>query len=95
MRIPAAIKTIDSEAFAGCAAQIILLAQDIREIMDGAFTDSASLLQVICPQGTVTVAADALGTSANAVIVCPEGSALEAMCMNLHIPYAIGIDTGY
>lgn len=95
MRIPSAMKTICSEAFAGCAAQIILLPQGIQNIMDGAFTDSESLIQVICPQGTFTMAPGALGTSSNAVIVCPEGSPLETVCRNGHIPYVIGIDTGY
>ena len=88
MKLPAALKKIESDAFAGTAAGVIELPASVMKVESGAFADSTALYQLICP-ASFEAAPDLLRGSEQAVLVCPAGSPAEAFCRRMALPYVL------
>ncbi len=87
--LPAAVKTIDREAFLAAAAEEIVLPEGLERIGSRAFADSPALKRVNLPASLTSIAADAFEGSENVVLTCAEGSEGQRFAEAKGIPYVI------
>ena len=87
LNLPAGLRTIEDEAFAGVAAEKIVVPSGVTAIGSKAFADSPNLIELDLPQGITSFAPDALLRSGPVFIYGPSGSYLEV--------YADAVDNLY
>lgn len=78
LALPAALTSIEAEAFAGAAAQVILLPESCASVGARAFADADALRYVVLPNANAAIAADAFEGSDGVTLVADAGSAIEA-----------------
>lgn len=76
-KLPAALKTIDTEAFVGCIMTSVVVPEGCKSIGNRAFADSENLRRVQIPESVTSIADDAFEGSTNLRIVAPAGSYAE------------------
>ena len=81
--LPAGIREIGEEAFAGTAASHIVLPDGAKSIGSRAFADCENLTMIEIPESVVEIAADAFAGSENVCILCAPGSTA-AFCAELY-----------
>ena len=77
MTLPASIKVIEEEAFAGITAQQITIPYGASSIGTRAFANNLNLMVIVIPSSVTTIADDAFAGSPQVVIVCTPGSSAE------------------
>ncbi len=77
LTLPNNLKTIEEEAFAGVAAEKIVIPSGVTTIGSNAFTGCSNLIELVLPAGITSFAADALGTSGPVFVYGQAGSYLE------------------
>lgn len=77
LRLPAALKVIDEEAFEGISADSVIIPNGVTTIASRAFANSHVSLAVI-PASVTSIANDAFAGVSNLTIQCESGSAAEA-----------------
>ena len=90
VRLPAAVKTIDAEAFAGDSAiESVIVPDGAERIGARAFADNDHLQTIEIPDSVVDIADDAFAGSNLASIVCsPDGTAAQyAIDHDIHASY--------
>ena len=73
--LPANTREIREGAFAGVAAEHVILPEGTQTIGSGAFSESGTLLFVHLPDSLTALAADAFAGSENVTLLCNAGSA--------------------
>ena len=84
--VPAMIKTIESEAFYGVAAQQITVPSGATSIGDGAFGGSDSLLLVVLPASVTTIEGNPF-TGSDVAVICPDNCSIATWCDDHSIPH--------
>jgi hypothetical protein len=79
LTLPAVMRTIEDEAFAGIAAEQVTIPEGARSIGSRAFADCDSLLLVVIPASVTSIADDAFENS-DVAVICPEGSYAASWC---------------
>lgn len=88
--LPAALQSIDNEAFLGTnAVQAFVLPSGINDIGDYAFADCSGLKLVIIPASTLSISDTAFDNCPGVTIVCRSGSAAAYFAEQHNIPYLI------
>ena len=90
VRLPAAVKTIDEEAFAGDSAiESVIVPDGAERIGARAFADNEHLQTIEIPDSVTKIADDAFAGSNLASIVCsPDGTAAQyAIDHDIHASY--------
>ena len=87
LNLPSGLKVIGEEAFAGVAAERIVVPAGVTTIASGAFADCPNLIELVLPSGITAFAADALGTSGPVFVYGAAGGPQEA--------YAAAVDNLY
>ena len=64
------LKTIEEEAFMGCAFQYVVLGEQVEAIGAGAFRDCAELRRITIPDSVTEIAEDAFEGCVNLTIEC-------------------------
>ena len=83
LTLPSALSTVEDEAFEGSSAvEAIHLGSQVGTVGSRAFANMPSLLQVEFTSDEVTIAQDAFAQS-SPLIICPEGSDMEAYAQAL------------
>ena len=77
LSLPAGLKEIEEEAFAGIAAEKIIVQQGVTRIRNRAFADCPNLKELELPEG-ITFEGKPLDGSGPVFVYGPEGSWLEA-----------------
>ena len=72
--LPAALTSIQDEAFASARFRAVKLPDGLKKIGPGAFRNCARLEQIEIPASVVSIADDAFEGTGGFVIYCPEGS---------------------
>lgn len=72
--LPASTTEIRDGAFAGTAAEQVVIPEGALTISSGAFSDSDALLYINLPDSLTSIAADAFDSSENVMLVCNAGS---------------------
>ena len=78
LTLPAGLRVISEEAFAGVAAEKIIVPAGVTEIGSRAFADCPNLIELELPEGITSFAADALDGSGTIFLYGEPGSDLEA-----------------
>ena len=77
LTLPAALTTIQSEAFCGTAANAVVIPSGVKCIESRAFADSAKLMYVNIPESVTSIASDAFAGSEHVTVICLEGGNVE------------------
>ena len=88
LKLPAAIKVIDAEAFMGMQADRVILPDGATTIGARAFANCDSLLRIDIPATVTSIAADAFNGCANVTIYAPAGSYAESYAAENGIDFA-------
>ena len=76
--LPAHLRVIEEEAFAGCDFSTVLLHDGVTSIGSKAFSNCHELDQIVIPASVTYIADDAFAGSTGFTIFCPDGSYAEA-----------------
>ena len=74
LKLPAFLKEIGEEAFAGCSEESVIVPDGCETIGARAFADSANLRTITIPASVTSIAADAFDGCAGLTIRTPKGS---------------------
>ena len=74
LKLPAFLKEIGEEAFAGCSEESVIVPDGCETIGARAFADSANLRTIMIPASVTSIAADAFDGCAGLTIRTPKGS---------------------
>ncbi len=74
LKLPAFLKEIGEEAFAGCSEESVIVPDGCETIGARAFADSVSLRTITIPASVTSIAADAFDGCADLTIRTPKGS---------------------
>lgn len=74
LKLPAFLKEIGEEAFAGCSEESVIVPDGCETIGARAFADSASLRTITIPASVTSIAADAFDGCTDLTIRTPKGS---------------------
>lgn len=85
--VPKALKIIDTDAFAGMAANAIKISENTTEIGVGAFSNNLQLKQILIPASVTKIGTNAFDGCDNVIIVCESGSYAHAYAYVSQIPY--------
>ena len=85
--LPSALKTIDAEAFAYCTFSSVKCPNNLIEIGEKAFVNSAGLTQIFIPKSVNTIGADAFKGCNDLMIYGYAGSEAERYANNNNIPF--------
>ena len=88
--LPALIQSIEEEAFAGTAAEIVILPEGCASIGARAFADSAALTSVYMPDSVTDIADNAFTGSDGVAFRCASDNAAAAYARAHGIPCTIG-----
>ena len=77
LTLPASLTTIEEEAFAGVAAERIVIPSGVTAIESNAFSGCPNLTELVLPAGIAFFAPDALGTSGPVYVYGQSGGAQE------------------
>ncbi len=77
LTLPASLTTIEEEAFAGVAAERIVIPSGVATIESNAFSGCPNLTELVLPAGITFFAPDALGTSGPVYVYGQPGGAQE------------------
>jgi hypothetical protein len=87
IKLPAALTTIEKNAFAGSSAEIVdLRGTKVKTIASGAFKNCIDLVEIHIPAGVTSIASDAFYGCLNLTIVCAPGSQAETYAIAHDIP---------
>ena len=89
LTLPAGIKTIEEQAFAGIAAEVIEIPEGCTSIESEAFLNCKALVKLYIPASVNQIAFDAFVGCDNLVIYAPEGSTAIKLAKRLSIAYEI------
>lgn len=78
LRLPAAVTVIESEAFAGTAAQAVVIPDGATTIGSGAFSGNSSLLYVQVPESVTQIADDAFAGCEQVTVICEENGIIDS-----------------
>lgn len=87
--LPAALTTIEEEAFMGDTFGYVYLGSEVTGIGARAFKNCASLVQIHIPASVTSIGEDAFDGCPNVVIVCPSGSAAHIYAINNDLSYRL------
>jgi len=85
--LPADTKTVGEEAFAGSAANAIVIQDGCAAIGPRAFASCAALEIVVLPASATSIAADAFDGCSGLTIIAPDGSAARTLAEELGITW--------
>ncbi|MBQ6517929.1 MAG: leucine-rich repeat protein [Anaerolineaceae bacterium] len=85
--LPPQLTAIQSEAFNGTPLIIVEIPASVTGIGDRAFAASALLRALLFLNGNVTLGADVLKDSDQAVVICPAGGTVEEWCVRNDVIY--------
>ena len=88
--LPAGLKVIEEEGFAGIDAVIVRIPDGCTEIQSKAFLNCANLRRIYIPASTTKIALDAFDGCVNLRIYAPEGSVAIKVAKYNDIPYIEG-----
>ena len=88
--LPSALQSIEIDAFNGTSAQQIVIPSGVTSIASGAFANCDALAVIVIPASVTEIASDAFGEQMDAIIVCPEDSAIRAYA-NEHGFWSVGV----
>ena len=74
LKLPAFLKEISEEAFAGCSEESVIVPDGCETIGARAFADSANLRTIMIPASVTSIAADAFDGCTDLTIRTPKGS---------------------
>lgn len=89
LKLPRSIKTIEEQAFAGVAAEIIEIPEGCTSIESEAFLNCKTLVKLYIPASVNQITFDAFVGCDNLVIYAPEGSTAIKLAKRLSIAYEI------
>ena len=90
LNLPAFLQSIEEEAFAGTAAETVILPEGCTSIGARAFADSAALTFVYMPDSVTDIADNAFAGSDNVTFRCASDNAAAAYARSHDIPCTIG-----
>ena len=85
--LPAALTTVEAEAFANTGAWEIVLPAAIDSIGENAFAGSENLLLVVIPNENASITGNPFENSDNVTIAAPAPGAVETFATNAQIPF--------
>ena len=85
--LPADLKTIEEEAFAGTEFKVVKCPEGLEEIRTRAFAACTQLRQIYIPASTETIAEDAFEGCVGLTIIGKEGSAAERFALRKQITF--------
>lgn len=77
--LPAALKVISDEAFAGSTANVVVIPEGCTTIGSRAFAGCTDLLEITIPASVTEIAADAFSGCSGVTVITPSGSAAQTM----------------
>ena len=87
LELPSLTSVIEEEAFSGCAAEYILIPEDITQIGTRAFADCAQLEVIEFCANSVEIAADAFANCTELTIVAPAGGDIETFAADHNLTF--------
>ena len=88
LELPMALRTIEEEAFAGIAAEVVTAGPQLQSIGANAFLDAVNLRQIVLAGNPDTVSENALAET-DAVLLIPEGAQIENTLREYGISYVL------
>ena len=87
LELPSLTSVIEEEAFSGCAAEYILIPEDITQIGTRAFADCAQLEVIEFCANSAEIAADAFANCTEMTIVAPAGGNIETFAADHNLTF--------